>query len=85
MLAITTLVYTLTIAGAVRPRECASCGAYSGPNVARILDPYLRQADIWPEFTAATCRFEVARGAFVTLDRSACASEAAYRASRGVS
>lgn len=69
----------------LRPRTCNSCGAYAGPNVARIIDPYLRQVDVWPEFAGPACRFEVARGAFVTLDRSACASEAAYRAARGVS
>ncbi|MCC6317244.1 MAG: hypothetical protein IT361_06075, partial [Gemmatimonadaceae bacterium] len=52
---------------------------------ARVLDPYLRQAGIWPEFHANSCQFEVSRGAFVTLARNACSSEASYRATRGVS
>ena len=64
------------------PRECPSCGVYAGPNLARILDPYLRQVDIWPEFYAASCQFEVSRYAFVTLGRSACTAEQSYRASR---
>lgn len=85
MFAVTVLVSTLGAAPAVRPRECPACGVYAGPHVARVLDPYLRQAGVWPEFYGATCRFEVARGSFVTLDRSGCANEAAYRAARGVS
>lgn len=67
------------------PSDCPSCGAYRGPNLERVYDPYLRQGDIWPEFVSATCQFEVASFTFVTLTRSACASERAYRAtpSRG--
>jgi hypothetical protein len=65
---------------AARPRECAACGAYVGPNLELVTDPSLRRIDIWPEFYAASCRFEVARGAFVTLGRAACAAESSYRA-----
>jgi hypothetical protein len=84
VLAVSALVVSL-VAGAVsRPRDCPNCGVYAGPNVARVLDPYLRQAGVWPEFYSSTCQFEVARGAFVTLTRTACASEASYRLSRGV-
>lgn len=79
MLAISALVTTLSLAHVAMPRECASCGVYAGPNVSRVLDPYLRQRDIWPEFSSASCQFEVARGSFVTLSRAACSSETAYR------
>ncbi|MBC7897148.1 MAG: hypothetical protein H7066_17145 [Cytophagaceae bacterium] len=85
MLAVTVLVSTLAVLPPARPRDCPHCGVYAGPNVSRVLDPYLRQVDIWPEFYAATCQFEVARGAFVTLARTACASETTWRAARSVS
>ena len=84
MLAVTVLVSTLSVAPPPRPRDCPRCGAYAGPNVARVLDPYLRQVNVWPEFTSATCQFEVSRGAFVTLSRAACVSETTYRAARGI-
>ncbi|MEP7348212.1 MAG: hypothetical protein ABI877_23300, partial [Gemmatimonadaceae bacterium] len=80
MLAMSLLVSNLAATPIARPRECAHCGVYSGPNVARVVDPYLREKDVWPEFESETCRFEVARSAFVTLPRDACASEASYRA-----
>ena len=64
------------------PRECAHCGVYAGPNAFMVVDPYLRRVDIWPEFYESTCRFEIARGAYVTLSRTACASEITYRANR---
>lgn len=83
MLAITLFVSTLASAHPTMPRNCPYCGIYAGPNVAKVLDPYLRRPDIWPEFYASTCQFEVARGSFVSLSRAACASEAAYRASTG--
>ena len=83
MLVVTLLLSTLTAAPAVRPRNCPTCGVYSGPNFLRVVDPYLRQVDIWPEFYAISCQFEVARGSFVTLTRASCASEAAYRSGRG--
>ncbi|MBC7894367.1 MAG: hypothetical protein H7066_03085 [Cytophagaceae bacterium] len=79
MLTMSLLAATMIVTPALRPRECASCGAYAGPNAFRVLDPYLRQVDIWPEFYAATCRFEVSRGAFVTLNRASCAAEVTYR------
>jgi hypothetical protein len=82
MLTMALLVSVLVPADVVLPRECASCGIYSGPNAAMVLDPYLRQVDIWPEFHASTCEFEVARGDFVRLSRTACASEATYRTGR---
>lgn len=85
VLAITVLFSTLATAPVAAPRGCPSCGAYAGPNVARVLDPYLRQPNVWPEFTAATCQFEVARGSFVILARAACTSETTYRAARRVS
>ncbi|MBK6487515.1 MAG: hypothetical protein IPF98_11705 [Gemmatimonadetes bacterium] len=80
MLALSLLISTLAITPAARPRECTHCGVYAGPNVARVLDPHLKQKDIWPEFESETCRFEVARSSFVTLPRAACAGEASYRA-----
>ncbi|MCC6316076.1 MAG: hypothetical protein IT361_00195 [Gemmatimonadaceae bacterium] len=52
--------------------------------MSRVLDAYLLKPDIWPEFSAPTCQFEVAHGVFVTLSRAACASEARYRAGRAV-
>lgn len=82
MLTATMLVLTLAATPAALPRECPTCGVYAGPNAARVRDPYLRQVDIWPEFNSTTCQFEVARGAFVTLSRLACASETTYRAGR---
>jgi hypothetical protein len=84
MLAMTMLVSALVAAPAPLPRTCAACGVYAGPNVARVLDPYLLRVDVWPEFYAVTCTFEVARGAFVTLSRVACDSEKTYRAGRGM-
>jgi hypothetical protein len=84
MIAVTVLIAAVSVAPAARPRECGNCGVYAGPNVARVLDPYLRQADIWPDFSAATCQFEVARGAFVTLPRAACVSETNYRTARRI-
>ncbi|MEP7347493.1 MAG: hypothetical protein ABI877_19650 [Gemmatimonadaceae bacterium] len=78
MLAMSLLV-SILVASPAKPRECAYCGVYAGPNVSRVLDPYLRQVDIWPEFYAATCSFEVARSSFVTLSRAACAAEKTYR------
>jgi hypothetical protein len=84
MLTMALLVSVLVPDRVVLPRECALCGIYSGPNVAKVLDPYLRQVDIWPEFHASTCEFEVARGWFVRLDRTACSREFNYRLMRGV-
>lgn len=80
MFAATMMVSTL--AAATPPRECALCGVYAGPNVRLVSDPYLKRPDIWPEFYPSTCRFEVGRGAFVTLSRTACANEASYRNGR---
>ena len=74
------LLSTVALTAGDFPRDCPSCGIYAGPNANMVLDPYLRRVDIWPEFYESTCRFEVARGAFVTLSRSACASETTYRA-----
>lgn len=84
MLAVALLASTMVGAPVAFPRDCPNCGVYSGPNVSKVLDPYLRQANIWPEFYATTCEFEVARGAFVILDRTACSSEANYRVTRGI-
>lgn len=84
MLALSALVTTLALTPAVMPRECTNCGVYEGPNVSRVLDPYLRQKNVWPEFSATTCQFEIARGSFVTLTRSACTSETSYRAAMRV-
>ena len=64
------------------PRDCPYCGLYAGPNAFLVLDPYLRRVDTWPEFYESTCSFEIARGAFVTLSRTACASEITYRSGR---
>lgn len=82
MITIALVVSALLHAPTSLPRTCASCGIYVGPNTSLVLDPYLRRVDIWPEFEASTCQFEVARGAFVTLSRTACASEATYRNGR---
>lgn len=78
------MVSTLGAASIALPRECPHCGVYAGLNVSRVLDPYLRKVDIWPEFDRTTCQFEVARGYFETLRRQACVDEAAYLTSRGV-
>ena len=75
-------VSALALAPNALPRDCPSCGVYSGPNALMVLDPYLRRVDIWPEFYEATCSFEIARGAFVTLSRTACANEVTYRGGR---
>jgi hypothetical protein len=82
MLAISVFVAALVTAPVATPRTCSLCGVYVGPNASRVTDPYLRQVDIWPEFYAASCRFEVARSSFVTLGRTACEAEAAYRIGR---
>lgn len=82
MVAFVLLVPTLGAAASDLPRECLQCGVYAGPNTALVVDPYLRRADIWPEFYPSTCRFEVARGSFVALSRAACAGEATYRNGR---
>ena len=79
---VTVLLSTLALSPSDFPRECASCGVYAGPNAFMVVDPYLRRVDIWPEFYESTCRFEIARGAFVTLNRTACASEISYRTNR---
>lgn len=84
MYAVTLLASTLAATHTVMPRECALCGVYAGPNAHHVIDPYLRRADIWPEFEGATCQFEVARGAFVKLSPAACTSEARYRAGRAL-
>ena len=76
------LLSTLPLAAGDLPRECPYCGVYAGPNAFLVLDPYLRRVDIWPEFYEATCSFEIARGAFVTLSRTACANEVTYRLNR---
>ena len=82
MFLLAALLSTLSFAATDLPRECPHCGIYAGPNAFMVLDPYLRRVDIWPEFYEATCNFEIARGAFVTLSRTACASEIAYRGGR---
>jgi hypothetical protein len=82
MLAISVFVAALLATPATPPRECTNCGVYAGPNASRVTDPYLQRVDIWPEFYAAGCRFEVARASFVTLGRTACEAEAAYRIGR---
>jgi hypothetical protein len=82
MFAVSIFLGVLMAAPAPRPRDCSGCGTYSGPNIGHVTDPYLRQVDIWPEFYAATCRFEVARSRFITLGRAACQAEARYRAGR---
>ncbi|MCC6316078.1 MAG: hypothetical protein IT361_00205 [Gemmatimonadaceae bacterium] len=82
MFAVVLFVSTTVAAPPLRPRDCPHCGVYSGPNVTRVIDPYLRRPDIWPEFDPATCQFEVARGSFVTLTRAACSSETTWRATR---
>ena len=78
------LVSTLAVAPGDFPRDCPHCGIYAGPNAFMVLDPYLRRVDIWPEFYESTCSFEIARGAFVTLSRTACTSEITYRAQRRI-
>ena len=83
MFAVSLLVTGLAASPVLLPRECPYCGVYAGPNVSWVTDPWLRQKDIWPEFYAASCQFEVSRGSFVTLSRLACASEATYRVAFG--
>lgn len=80
---VSAVLATALAVSAFRPRTCSTCGVYAGPNLARVIDPYLRQVDVWPEFSAGTCQFEVARGAFVRLERPACSAEVSYRAARG--
>jgi hypothetical protein len=82
MLAISVFVAALVTTPVTPPRDCPRCGVYAGPNVSRVTDPYLQRVDIWPEFYATSCQFEVARSSFVTLGRTACEAEAAYRIGR---